>query len=249
MIASAAALLMAGASMAGVAPDAPATAQVEGCTTMSLTDEYFILQRDFATEGERPRFTGVVPRDEITGDLIYNSAPIRGRVLQFEMDEQALRREQNYPGVIGDFIVVGSMALLSPKARDIIAPHLPPDVELAPAVVENIDGTFIEPLYFLHIMEHRDVWDRQASTYLLDYDPQNDLGAALERIVLNDAALCPVPVEQRRIVGLAKVSTMPILFHVDLVRELEQAGALSGARLFSLREYTLGDELILPTDE
>lgn len=208
---------------------------------MSVTDDYFIVLRDNTAVDGRPKYTGHMPSEDGTADYIYERGPIsRGRPLVFDMDEPELRRSQNYPGEIGDFIVSGGDVLVSQKVNDILVEHQSPRSEMYPAVLKDIDGNDIEPLYYLHIWEELDVWDRERSEYLMPYNPNDNLCAALTRIALNEDAIAAIPHEDRQYFLLENVGKVPLLFHKDLLSLLIEKNVTSGAIFFNLSEFEEG---------
>lgn len=209
------------------------------------TEQYCILLRDYADAGDGPRFTGAEAADEATSNRLFDHDPIRlDGPMQFRMDMFDLRRASNMPGEIGDFIISGPVVLVSQPVRDVIAAFQNPNFELYPARLDTIDGGCVEPLYYLHMMRHLELWDRQRSEYLMPFDADEDLGASLTRIVLDDALVAQIPEVERMVIGLDRLDELPILFHEKLVEALQQRNLTNGARLFRLSEYTLGQELL-----
>ncbi|TWI29290.1 imm11 family protein [Paracoccus sulfuroxidans] len=209
-----------------------------------LTEQYFILLRDYATVDDRPLYAGAEAANDDTSDRLFDPDPIRlGIPMRFRMDMFDMRVADNLPGEIGHFIITGPVVLVSEAVRNVMVEYQNASFELYPAILETIDRTYVEPLYFLHMMRHLDVWDREKSTYLIPFDPDVDLGASLTQIVLNDAELGLTPEAQRMIISLDRLDQLPVLLHEKLVAELLEKKLTSGARLFRLSEYIQGQEM------
>ncbi|MEO1398853.1 MAG: hypothetical protein AAFU56_08325, partial [Pseudomonadota bacterium] len=196
------------------------------------------LDRDLQVIGGKPRFTGFQPADDRTSDLISEKGPIApGKPLLFVMDELALRRQDNWPGEIGHFNISGSMILVSQAVRDRISALKPDGLSLTPAVLEDMNGNFIEPLFHLKFNVRRDVWDRERSEYLIPFDPDRDRSANLVRIFLDDDAMADLSPDARPLLKLDKVSPPAILFRTDLVQSLQADGVTTGAVFYPLAEW------------
>lgn len=205
------------------------------------TREYMVLERDPASIDGKPRFTGYQIQQGGMADYVVSYGPIElGRALIMVMDEPELRRQDNWPGEIGALNVSGGRILVTSDAREALREHIAPGMELHPAVLQHYDGTYLEPFYYLHIWERRDIWDRKLSTYEAPFDPEKRRVAYLDQIVLNEEKLSLIPFEDRMIVLLDKVGGTVTLFHRDLVKKLTEAGLTNGAKFYPLEDWFPG---------
>ncbi|MEL6887953.1 MAG: hypothetical protein AAFO86_04515 [Pseudomonadota bacterium] len=207
------------------------------------TPLYAYLSRNLETINGKPRFTGFMPADDRTSDLMSEKGPIApGRPLRFIMDELDLRRKDNWPGEVGHINVSGTIILVSAAVRDRILARAPSGISLSAAVLEDINGQFIEPLYHLSVYERQDVWDREKSEYLVPFDPDRDKSANLDSIVLDAAAVANLSETARLILRLAKVSPPAILFDAAFVADLAREGLTLGAEFYPLPDWFDGIE-------
>lgn len=211
----------------------------------TATQQYSVIVRDPASIDGKPKYTGFQIQDGGMADYIVSHGPVElGRSLIFEMDIRELRQSDNWPGEIGALNISGGNILVTPDAREVLRDHLAPGQELFPSVLQHYDGTYLEPFYYLHIWERRNIWDRKQSIYETPYDPEKDLVAYLDKIVLDDVAVSLIPVEERQIVLLEKVGGTIILFHNDLLAKLTEKGLTSGAKFYPLEDWYPGIQFI-----
>lgn len=207
------------------------------------TSLYAYLSRDMSWEHEKPRFTGFQPADERSADLATTKGPIEsGRPLVFIMDEIELRQRDNWPGEIGHINVSGPKVLVSEAVRDKLQSLNPEGTMFFPSVLQDIYGNYIEPLYYLHIWQHRDIWDRQELEYLVPFDPERSRSANLTKISLNEKLTLALRDDQRHIIKLARVSPPAVLFAKNVVAELEAEGLTTGANFYPLESWFEGIE-------
>ena len=195
------------------------------------THLYAYLSRNLETVNGQPRFTGFMPADDRTSDVMSEQGPIaQGRPLRFGMDALDLRCKDNWPGEIGHINVSGTTILVSAAARDRILARSPSGISLSAAVLEDLNGRFIEPLYHLSVYERQDEWDREKSECPMPFDPARDTSANLDSIVLDPAAVANLSDTARLILRLAEVSPPAILFDAAFVADLAR-GADLGRRV------------------
>ena len=207
------------------------------------TPLYAYLSCNLETVNGQPRFTGFVPADDRTSDVMSEQGPIAPRrPLRFGMDALDLRRKDNWPGEIGHINVSGTTILVSAAARDRILARAPSGLSLSAAVLENINGRFIEPLYHLSVYERQGVWDREKSEYLVPFDPARDTSANLDSIVLDAAAVANLSDPAHLILRLAEVSPPAILFDAAFVADDAREGLTLGAVFYPLPEWFAGIE-------
>ncbi|MDO5641270.1 MAG: hypothetical protein Q4G26_02620 [Paracoccus sp. (in: a-proteobacteria)] len=209
----------------------------------NATRDYTYLARDMSLTDGKPRFTGFQPANDLAADLTSSKGPIEsGRPLEFVMDEMELRRRDNWPGEIGHFNISGGDILVSEGVRDLIAPLNIDGVTFFPAVLRDIYGEYIEPLYFLHIWKQQDITDFKNSEYLIPFDPARDRFHRLVRIAPDNEKRQLLAANQRDIVRLEKVSSAAVLFTKELAGRLSVANMTAGAIFYPLKDWFEGIE-------